>query len=414
MRSALLAFLFLCPHASAFHDSIVTIGDGTTSHGRFNGTDEGPFDRALRAAPDGGVIEVLPGTYTFTKPLVITNEGLTLRGSSGAVLACSNDPAVGLFDIEAARVALTGIQISVPQAVASQVAIFVDADDVTIDHSYLGVGTGALDFRLIDIGDGQTPRSGVRIESNTFALSKASAGVVGVRGRLGSGLTITNNDFRVGGFVPSGLCRYALELQSQAHGVITGNSFQDMGTGAAPIDSVIAVTSDAASPGLVIRGNFFEHCLGPNVILVRGGRFCSITGNVIGRMTLATAGAIAFEAAPGGSPGESNIVSGNELHNVALGIRVDAQKWLVAEANQFTLCSTRQIEVTSSAVGTSIVANQFVSSGANSISEAIYVGGGSGHLIHDNQVGSEVAGKTFQFVVNALAPGTNVSDNWKS
>lgn len=62
----------------------VSIGNGTTSFGDFNGTDETPFVAAMAALPaSGGTVYVKAGTYTFSASLSITKP-VRFIGESGA------------------------------------------------------------------------------------------------------------------------------------------------------------------------------------------------------------------------------------------------------------------------------------------------------------------------------------------
>lgn len=65
----------------------VTIGDGTTSFGDFNGTDETPFLAAVAFLSAGGSIFVKKGTYTFANPVAISsNVSLSIVGEVGGVV----------------------------------------------------------------------------------------------------------------------------------------------------------------------------------------------------------------------------------------------------------------------------------------------------------------------------------------
>ena len=56
-------------------NATVSIGNGTTSFGDFNGTDEVPFIAAIAALPaTGGSIHVKAGTYTFANQLSIATK----------------------------------------------------------------------------------------------------------------------------------------------------------------------------------------------------------------------------------------------------------------------------------------------------------------------------------------------------
>ena len=58
----------------------VSIGNGTTSFGDFNGTDHAPFAAAIAALTSGGTIYVNAGTYTFTSSVTIDNKRFRFVG----------------------------------------------------------------------------------------------------------------------------------------------------------------------------------------------------------------------------------------------------------------------------------------------------------------------------------------------
>ena len=96
--------------------------------------------------------------------------------------------------------------------------------------------------------------------------------------------------------------------------------------------------------------------------------------------------------------------------------RISGQEFVTLSANQFTLCSGRQVEIHNSARGVAITANQFVATttlGAD-IPEAILIAGGSDHLIHDNVVLR--AGTQFGFakLLENAAVDSDVAGNWSS
>ncbi len=408
-----LALLTLAPLS---HADIITIGDGVHSKGRFNGTDEAPFVGALHALSKGGVIEVLAGDYLFQNPVTISTSGISIRGTAGSRLVPAPAGSVGLFDVTTAatRVRFTGLRIETSQPAAAQSAIVATGDGIAFDHcSFIALG-GASDFRFIDIGDGVTLHSGTLLESNTFRFSDLSAGVIGYRGRLGMALRANGNTFdRVQG-ATAGLCRYALELRDESKGTLDGNSFMNLGSASSPIDAAIWCQAEGEGHHFAISGNVFDQCAGQQIIDLRAGRFCAITGNSFGELPLATNGAIRLSASLGGKTGESNVITGNQFHAVALGIQISSQKWNLVNSNQFTVCTTRQIDVFASAQGVSIVGNQFVAAGTVPISEAIRLLAGIDFLVHDNVTLSETPLIGFSNVVSNSSADTNILSNWQS
>jgi len=81
----------------------LTIGDGVTSYGDFNGTDETPFNAALAALPaGGGVIYVKNGTYTPTNSIGLNGtdiENVIFVGESREGVLISSTAAAGAFYI---------------------------------------------------------------------------------------------------------------------------------------------------------------------------------------------------------------------------------------------------------------------------------------------------------------------------
>lgn len=71
--------------------TLVTIGDGVSSFGQFEGTDETPFTDAIAALPNGGRIFVGRGTYTFSGNVTITQDDITIVGEGRDISHITGD-----------------------------------------------------------------------------------------------------------------------------------------------------------------------------------------------------------------------------------------------------------------------------------------------------------------------------------
>lgn len=395
--------------------SFVTIGDGLISFGTYNGADHGPFQAALKAAPTGGVIEVLPGHYSFSRSVTIGKDGVTVRGSAGARIQSTGVGAVGTFLIQGDQVRLSGMHWKVLNPAANQSLIKVLGDAFTLDHCTFSAIAGAPGMRLVEAGDGVNIRHGTLIESNTFLFGAQSQDLTGITLRFGLDLRMIGNEFRK---IPGGpgLCRYAVEIEDESKGTITSNSFQNLGDGANPLQAVLYSNAETEGHHFAISGNFIENCQTSHAIHLSGGRFCAITGNVFGRLSAATGGAIHLTASVGNNIGESNVISGNQFHNIAMGVKVDDSLWTNINGNQFTICGGPMIEIGPNAHGALISSNQFIGATALSahIPHAISISTSGDHLVHDNICSSQNASFTFTKVVSSTSSEASILDNVNS
>ena len=122
-------------------------------------------------------------------------------------------------------------------------------------------------------------------------------------------------------------------------------------------------------------------------------------------------------ASEGGGGGNSNVISANQFHNVALGVHIGDQLWTTVEGNQFTICSSAQVRVAGSARGVMINDNQFVGASvlAGDVPFAIQLLGGSDHMIRDNAALSQHPTFHFQQVVSSVPMiDATIEGNWKS
>src|SRR6187402_2516121 len=72
-------------------DSQIVIGDGVSSKGsklQYSAGDQTPFQAAMEALDQAGMqsgtVDVLPGTYVFDAPVVVSTPGVRIRGGPNA------------------------------------------------------------------------------------------------------------------------------------------------------------------------------------------------------------------------------------------------------------------------------------------------------------------------------------------
>jgi hypothetical protein len=136
----------------------VSVGNGTTSFGDFNGTNQVPFVAAVAALPStGGSIYVKEGTYTFASKLVldrpVTFVGETLATTSLEIGAVA-DPLIEV-DTGATEVGFRDITLSQLAGSTDNVLSVIDDGDllsferVSISFGNINVsaGTGVVSFK---------------------------------------------------------------------------------------------------------------------------------------------------------------------------------------------------------------------------------------------------------------------------
>ena len=99
----------------------ITIGDGVTTEGTYNGQTQAPFVSAVAAAIASGFpIVVLPGSYTFTEPVEIAGP-IDMRGFGHPQITVNHTESVGVFDVTAnSDVLIDGFKIVSETFVAGQ------------------------------------------------------------------------------------------------------------------------------------------------------------------------------------------------------------------------------------------------------------------------------------------------------
>lgn len=131
-------------------------------------------------------------------------------------------------------------------------------------------------------------------------------------------LTLLADNITITDCVFTGLFRRAIFLNDAEGTIITACRFLDLGVKDRPIQAVIhGISTGHEEHHTRIFGNSFERISRGDtgrIIDLEGGRFCTITGNGIGRCEgVAAAIRIAVHA---GFKGSGNVISSNEIHNV--------------------------------------------------------------------------------------------------
>jgi hypothetical protein len=117
----------------------ITIGDGTTSTGDYNGATDAIIKSALLAVQDGGTVELLEGTWTISNDVFLTRKNITIRGSGpGTILNIGNSKSLRLFSNNSILSEMTLLSSGVPAATYEQIT-FSDLVEVA-DASSTGVG----------------------------------------------------------------------------------------------------------------------------------------------------------------------------------------------------------------------------------------------------------------------------------
>lgn len=87
----------------------ITIGNGTTTFGDYNGSTNAVFTAAIAALPSGGRIYVKPGTYTFTSSVAIPTNITIIGDSKDDVILVNNVAASYIFSVNNATVGIESL-----------------------------------------------------------------------------------------------------------------------------------------------------------------------------------------------------------------------------------------------------------------------------------------------------------------
>lgn len=393
ITQALLVGALMVAGASAQQlSSQIVIGDGVNSQGSnaalFTAGTQVPFQNALAAiapgAANGGTIEVMSGTYVISSTIVIDQPGVRITGPRGAVLvANSSGP---MFLVTAPDFVIDGLTLRDLRPFPPSVAFAqVQAGGFTLSNCKVAVANNAAQaltsygFRLQ--GSLGAELFGCTFQANVFAagdglqsggptqpisMSSHATRRVLVRSEYGRNLRIHGNSFQSGIAGTTVSLGGAISLRDEEWSSITGNTFSNVGppaTAAVLQDSLIVSTRDQSQPipgeagHLVLSGNFFERCSGASLVCLEGHGFASVTGNVFGRASTGTFGALYLWG------GTGNVVSGNNFHNIGLdgncSLRATGGNGLVLNSNSFSL--PKGIQVRLDAVDGAVVSgNQFI------------------------------------------------------
>ena len=389
---ALIAVALSCSAATAQQlSSKIVIGDGVNSQGSnaalFTAGTQVPFQNALAAlapgAANGGPIEVMSGVYVISNTIVINEPGVRISGPRGAVLLANlNGP---MFQVNAPDFVIEGLTMRDLRPFPPSVAFAqVQAGGFTLSNCKIEVANNAAlaqnsyAFRLQ--GSLGAELYGCIFQANIFSagtgvqtgpvqaitMSQHANRRVMVRSEFGRNLRILGNSFQSGIPNTAVVLGGAISLQDEEWSSITGNTFSNVGppvTTAVLSDSLVVSSRDLSAPipgesnHLVISGNFFERCSGASLVCLEGHGFASVTGNVFGRASTGTFGALYLWG------GTGNVVSGNNFHNIGLNgngsLRATGGTGLLINSNTFSLPKGTQVRL-DSVDGAVISGNQFL------------------------------------------------------
>jgi hypothetical protein len=370
--------------------SKIIIGDGVNSQGSdsvlFNGGTQVPFQNALSAIGSrgsDGSIEIMPGIYVISSTILIDQPGVRISGSRGAILVAGGN--VPMFQVTAPDFVIDGVTLRDLRPFPPPVGLaLVRAGGFSLINSKIEVANNAAlaqtSYAIRLQGVLGAELFGCTLQSNIFAVgnglqtgplqpigqSTHAVRRVLLRSEFGRNLRIHGNSFQSGIPNTTVVLGGAISLQDEEWSSITGNVFTNIGppvSAAVKQDSLIVSTRDlnVAVPGesnhLVISANFFERCSGASLVCLEGHGFASITGNVFGRASTGSFGAVYLWG------GTGNVVSGNNFHNIGLdsncSLRATGGTGLLINSNSFSLPKGIQVRL-DSVDGVVVSGNQFI------------------------------------------------------
>src|SRR5688572_30710631 len=277
LRSSLLAVVAAVSLAGASHaqghsvvpPAKITIGDGFSSSGTFNGTDHDPFVDALDFLADegqgfGGQIEVLAGVYTFTSKVDVTLDGVRIYGAQGAVLKRSGSGL--LLDVTGDGFALDGLTLLDDRSTAhGLVRIAGDTPSITGCAFELATGVGSDTAWAIQLDGGSEAVDGGLVQGNVFRFGGDAVGRGALSAAQCRSLRIHGNSFTRSINDPVSDYHGAIDLEKCAWTVLAANTFNGLSD---PDQDTPAVRSwsNAGANSTAVLGNYFEVTLGASML----------------------------------------------------------------------------------------------------------------------------------------------------
>lgn len=147
----------------------VTVGNGTTTFGDFNGTSQTPFILAENALPaNGGTIYVKPGTYTFTAAWAPTKPNVSVVGDGRLSTVLTNNNAAEAITV-AGGVVSNFANLTVVTGTGSTNVVVVNASTVSFTNCEVDGITGTAAAAIIgDRTDFNRPIVATSLEDCVF------------------------------------------------------------------------------------------------------------------------------------------------------------------------------------------------------------------------------------------------------
>lgn len=303
---------------------IITVGDGISSFGDFEGTDETPFNDALAALPaSGGLIRIGDGTYTFTATLDISDDNAQLIGlDRDNVLIIGSLASAAVVLISGERVLFKGIHVRQTQGDSENFAIQVTGDDVRViecrtEHTFVAA-TPANGFKVVQILNADN----VLFERNEVLFAEVDSDVD-----------------RIGVHV---FCESMGADEEMFHTRILQNDFIITNDGSASVDqnSVIRIHAKASSTGhaklykWIVEGNIERAPIGEENLLIGIGLYAEndaggaagdvarVRGGIVRGNIMNRAVTLVHDRQNGNSEDpevEDNVIQGNMITTSAVG-----------------------------------------------------------------------------------------------
>src|SRR5688572_17827337 len=336
----------------------VYVGDGIHSHGSVNGTSHVVFQNALDAlGSNGGVIEVLPGTYTFGSTVTISDPGIRIHGARQATIRAAGSTPSGpalIVNALAAGFALDGITLSEERGNGEHL-VEIHALEASVTHCAFLVqsATSGVTAHALHLTSDRAV-----VEGNSFLFGSAASGRVGL-GAVGSkNLRVTANEFRAANLSMPSAIQGAIVLEDVTGALIEANTFLALAspTAASPSNATLVGRESAGSLArIAVAGNVFGEVSGASILSLHGDGEFAVSGNVFGR-DAAPLGVVRFSGGAGSS------VTGNQFHDDgATGeacVNAAGLTSLLVSANTFLDCRVPQV-LLAAVDGATVLGNRF-------------------------------------------------------